>query len=122
MPCVYTEYEILLFSIPSRPVAGILRHADQWPCTETTVCTNSPAGIIYKKDTLLTHYGQVRLIAPRSRDPLRITVFTDSICKKISVKPRNSCMFYSNIFFNYGIGMLPDLLGKGGLPTRNAFM
>lgn len=82
------------------------------PCAETTVCTNSPAGIIYKKDTLLTHYGQVRLIAPRSRDPLRITVFTDSICKKISVKPRNSCMFYSNIFFNYGIGMLPDLLGE----------
>lgn len=56
----------------------------------------------------MTSYNKVNLNVERKNDKLQIVASTDSLAKTFEIEPRNSFMYWSNIFFNYGIGMLVD--------------
>lgn len=75
---------------------------------EVTVHTTKPSEIVYAQDTMHTHNNQVSLTVKRQDKSLSFQVLTDSLTKKIHIPPKNSAWYGSNIFFNYGIGMLVD--------------
>lgn len=79
------------------------------PYRYITVYTNEPSTIIHKKDTLVTKNNQVSLVSERKKEDLLLIVKSDSLTKNIGVKSRNSLMFWANLPFNYGIGMLVDM-------------
>ena len=45
----------------------------------------------------------------RKNESFSIIATTDSLTKSIKIEPRSSIMYWSNICFNYGIGMLVDM-------------
>lgn len=73
-----------------------------------TVHTTERSEIIYKKDTIETFDNKANLTVERKKESLEIVASTDSLTKSIEIKPRNSFMYWSNIFCNYGVGMLVD--------------
>ena len=78
------------------------------PFQNLTVFTTKPSAIIFKHDTLRTNNNKVNLPAERKKEYFQFSAITDSLSKKIEVKPRTSLIFYSNLYFNYGLGMLVD--------------
>jgi len=73
-----------------------------------TVYTTEPSEIIFQKDTIKTLYNKANLNVERKNEKLQIVANNDSITKTFEIEPRNSFMYWSNIFCNYGIGMLVD--------------
>jgi hypothetical protein len=63
------------------------------------IFTNKPASIIYQNDTFLTDKKN-RLLLPvlRSKQPLHLVVFDDSLSKKVTVPYITSPTFYWNIY------------------------
>jgi hypothetical protein len=63
------------------------------------IFTNKPASIIYQNDTFLTDKKN-RLLLPvlRSKQPLNLVVFDDSLSKKVTVPYITSPIFYGNIY------------------------
>jgi hypothetical protein len=63
------------------------------------IFTNKPASIIYQNDTFLTDKKN-RLLLPvlRSKQPLNLIVFDDSLSKKVTVPYITSPTFYWNIY------------------------
>jgi hypothetical protein len=47
-------------------------------------------------------------VVPRSRKPLEVHVRADTSYKTVVLKPRHSVAYWSNIYFNDGIGLLVD--------------
>lgn len=78
------------------------------PWTNTSIFTTEPSIIIAGKDTVRTRNNKARLGIERKKEPLEITAKTDSLEKKVSIAYKNSFAYYSNIFCNYGLGMLVD--------------
>jgi len=53
--------------------------------------------------------GEARVyVVPRSNNPLAVRVRVDTSYKTVELKPRHSVAYWSNIYFNDGIGMLWD--------------
>lgn len=73
-----------------------------------TIYTTEPSKIIYKKDTLKTSDNKANLFVERKNEKLKIISSTEGLTKTIEIEPKNSFMYWSNIFCNYGIGMLVD--------------
>ena len=73
-----------------------------------TIYTTEPSKIILNRDTMNTIDNKVNLKVERKKEPIKITASTDSLTKEFEVEPKNSFMYWSNIVFNYGIGMLVD--------------
>lgn len=78
------------------------------PYKYITVYTTQPTEIILKKDTIETTDNKATLLVERKKETLDIVANTDSLTKTFKVEPRFSRAFWSNIMFNYGIGMLVD--------------
>ncbi len=78
------------------------------PYKNITIYTTQPSEIILDKDTISTINNKASLKVERKKDPLIILAKTDSLSKIISIHAKKSCSYWSNIFFNYGIGMLID--------------
>ena len=73
-----------------------------------TVHTTEPSGIILNKDTFQTIDNKAVLMVERKKEALNITASTDSLSKSLEIESKNSIAYWSNIFFNYGIGMIVD--------------
>ncbi len=73
-----------------------------------TIYTTQPSKISLKHDTINTNHNKVFFKVKRKKEPIKITASTDSCTKTITVKPKNSFAYWSNIICNYGIGMLVD--------------
>jgi len=80
------------------------------PYKKITIYTTEPSKIIYNQNTITTSDNKADLSVLRKKETLRIIATTDSLTKSIEVEPRNSFMYWSNIFFNYGIGMSKNIL------------
>ncbi|GAB6011280.1 putative periplasmic lipoprotein [Viscerimonas tarda] len=82
--------------------------------TVLTVYSEEPVAIIQnRQDTIRTsgykNLNRALLAVERSKKPLTLTVYNDSLQKDVVVKPRNSKWFYMNAFSGYGIvGFLVD--------------
>lgn len=73
-----------------------------------TIYTTEPGKIIYNRDTAKTINNKANFRVERKKEPISFTVTTDSLTKTFQVASQNSFMYWSNIFCNYGIGMLVD--------------
>ena len=78
------------------------------PYKNMTVYTTEPSKIIYSQDTIKTTDNKANLRVERKKEAIRIVSTTDSLTKTLYVESKNSFMYWSNIFCNYGIGMLVD--------------
>ena len=74
-----------------------------------TVHTTEPSCIIFEHDTINTVENKAYLKVKRKNESFSIVATTDSLTKAIRIEPKNSIMYWSNICFNYGIGMLVDM-------------
>ena len=79
------------------------------PYKYVTVHTTKPSNIIFKHDTINAIDNKVHLKVERKNESLSIVTTTDSLVKSIRIEPKSSIMYWSNICFNYGIGMLVDM-------------
>ena len=73
-----------------------------------TIYTTESSKIIINHDTIKTLENKVTLKVERKNEVINITATADSLTKDIEVEPKNSFLYWSNIFCNYGIGMLID--------------
>ncbi len=78
------------------------------PNKKVTVYTDGDQKVVYKKDTLPTFQGSSVLMVPRAKEPIQLTVVNDSAKHQVLVLSKPSLAFWSNIFFNNGIGMIAD--------------
>ena len=74
-----------------------------------TVHTTEPSSIILGQDTINTIDNKAHLRVQRKDELLSIVATTDSLTKSVSIEPKKSIMYWSNILFNCGIGMLVDM-------------
>jgi hypothetical protein len=79
------------------------------PYKYVTVHTTEPGKIIYGQDTINTIDNKVQLKVERNDKPLSIVATTDSLTKSINIESEYSIMYWANICFNCGIGMLIDM-------------
>lgn len=73
-----------------------------------SIYTTKTTKIIYKTDTLKTSNNKTNIRVDRSNNPIKIIAKTDSLTKTIEIKPKNSPLYWYNIGYNFGIGMLID--------------
>jgi hypothetical protein len=62
------------------------------------ITTTTPAKVVVNKDTLRTFQDKIPVEVQRQSTDLKITVFSDSVTKKVLIKPRNSFMFWLNAY------------------------
>jgi len=96
---------ILIASILLGSCATIMNQ----PYKNVKVYTTESSRIIYRYDTIKTINNKANLWVERKKELLSIVTITDSITKTIEIKPRNSFMYWVNIPYTYGIGMLVDM-------------
>ncbi len=77
--------------------------------TGVTVHTTAPSRINSGDTTVGTINNKAYLRLERSNQLTNIRIEADSFSKAIRLRPRNSGMFYINIPYNLGLGMLLDL-------------
>jgi hypothetical protein len=85
--------------------------------TRSTIYTTEPSRIIYRNDTIKTLKNKITLTLERKKAQIEIIAITDSLKKRVTIKPINSIAYWANIPFNDGIGMLID----GANPKRYAY-
>jgi len=76
--------------------------------TAITFHTTKPSSIVVLNDTVQTTRNAVKVMVPRSKESLPITIMSDSSRTVIQVRSRNAFEYYANLFCNYGLGMLVD--------------
>ncbi len=65
------------------------------------IFTNKPASVIYQNDTFLTSGNRLKLSVLRSKKPLNLIVFDDSLTKDVAVPSINSPTFFWNLYFGW---------------------
>lgn len=78
------------------------------PYKNLTIYTTEPSVIILKQDTIKTTNNKANVRVARKKEMLHIVVATDSLTKTVPIEPKNSFLYWGNIFSNFGIGMLVD--------------
>ncbi|GHS88358.1 hypothetical protein FACS1894201_09790 [Bacteroidia bacterium] len=73
------------------------------------VHTTESSSIIHISDTIQTVNNRANVWAERKNENLSIVAMTDSVTKTIEIKPRNSFLYWANILYTFGIGMLVDM-------------
>jgi hypothetical protein len=76
--------------------------------TTTTVVVGENGAGISKNDTLQPIEGKVRLIVPRSAEPLELRIMSGGNSSTIIVPAQYSTFYLLNIPANYGLGMILD--------------
>lgn len=104
---------ILIISILMTSCATLMNR----PYKYVTVLTTEPCKIICKQDTIYTVKNKAHLKLERNNESVSIVAITDSFTKSIDIESKNSFMYWSNIYFNYGIGMIID----GNNPKRYSY-
>ena len=72
------------------------------------VITDKPATVRINDHVLLNDKNSTRFIALRDVVPIKLTVYNDTLTKELTIAPRNSALYWINIFYNYGLGMIID--------------
>ncbi len=73
-----------------------------------TFYTTEPSDVIIKDDTIKTYNNEVTLYIKRKNEVIEMIAIADSLAKNFEIEPKNSLMYWSNIFCNFGMGMLVD--------------
>src|SRR6187551_3806318 len=95
----------LLLILPiSLLLTSCARFYNDWN-TKVNIITDRPAKLLVNKDTVRMVDNEARLKLPRGNDPVSIVTISDSITRSLTLHPKNSVAWWSNILFNYGIGL-----------------
>ncbi len=86
--------------------------------TKLKIISNKPANVIIHKDTLIDSSTKKQVFVSRSKAPLRITVFNDTIQKTIAIKSKNSFAYWLNL---YPITLWTGFLIDRHKPKRYAY-
>ncbi|MCK3685463.1 hypothetical protein [Maribellus sp. YY47] len=95
---------ILIVSFFMTSCATILNQ----PYTNLTVYTTAPGVIVHNGDTVKTIENKANFQVDRKKEPICFVSIADSLTKTYQVEPRNSFMYWSNVFCNYGLGLIVD--------------
>jgi len=85
-----------------------------------TISSDNKSKIVYEKDTIEIHSGKTKIYPKRSKQDLKITVLKDSLKKEFRFKRKVSSIIYLN-YFNYGLGLLVDLVSDKRFTYRRNF-
>lgn len=96
---------LILLALCVSSCARILNSEDKY----ISVHTPESSQIIYGPDTISTVDNRAIIKAPRQEAPVKIQVETDSLSKEVDIYSSDSFLYWSNLLFNYGIGILFDL-------------
>jgi hypothetical protein len=77
--------------------------------TSIKISSDNESKIVFNKDTLTINRKRGFINPIRSKKTLTFTVLKDSLKDDFYLKPKLSNLFWANISFNYGVGMLVDL-------------
>ncbi len=78
------------------------------PSCTTSLMTKEPARVVIGTDTMEIENNLIEIPFLRKKESEKITILTDSVTKRITLLSKNSAAYWSNIYFNWGIGMLVE--------------
>ncbi len=99
------RFLLLIVAAATLPGCATLLNSNQ---TRVSLYTAKPASIIYMGDTLATVNDKVTIRVERDAKNLKVVLLEDSVSKPVTIPSNMSFAWYSNILFNYGLGMLVD--------------
>jgi len=102
---MYKLLSLILLALSVSSCARIFNSEDKY----ISIHTSESSQIIYKQDTVSTVDNSVIIKVPRQEAPVKIQVETDSLSNEVNIYSSDSFLYWSNLFFNYGVGMLFDL-------------
>lgn len=70
--------------------------------------TTQPARVVLAQDTFPQVKNRTKLWVPRSRQPLKVQLLTDSSANTFWINSSNSPAYWLNLYGTYGLGMLVD--------------
>jgi len=73
-----------------------------------TFYTTEPSDVIIDRDTIKTIDNKAILKVKRKNEIINIVAISDSLTQNFEIEPKSSFMYWSNIFCNFGLGMLVD--------------
>lgn len=73
---------------------------------DINIYTTEPSQIILNEDTITTENNKATFIVKRQNEPLKLKTINPNYTNEVEVNPFHSFYFWSNIVFNYGLGML----------------
>ncbi len=76
--------------------------------TTVNISTDKASRLIYKADTIAINIEKTKIYPTRSKLPLDFTIITDSLTQNFSFKRKTSILFWLNLNYTYGLGMLVD--------------
>lgn len=77
--------------------------------TVVKISANTESQVVFKQDTLKINREQITIRPKRSREAIKLTVLKDSLQKDVYLESKLSTIFWANILYNYGLGLLVDL-------------
>lgn len=80
--------------------------------TTVNFSADNPSQLIYKKDTIAINMEKVAINPTRSRKPLEFTIVKDSLTEAFALKRKTSVLFWLNLPYTYGVGMLIDFTNQ----------
>ena len=86
-----------------------------------TLYTSEPSRIVYKQDTIKTVNNEAHLTVERKREKLLIIAMTDSLTKSIEIKPKNSFVYWTNIYFDYFPFGITDIFWGKNIPQQSIY-
>ncbi|WP_293302665.1 hypothetical protein [Pedobacter sp. UBA4863] len=75
---------------------------------DVKIHTSAPAIVVYKKDSIRTINDEVVLSFQRNNSLKEFQIFSDSLNRKVAIKPFKSLTYWLNIPYTYGIGLFID--------------
>lgn len=77
--------------------------------TFVNITAEKKSKLVYTNDTILIGKQKTTFYPLRSKKPLEITILTDSLKEKFTFKRKKSILFWTNLPYTYGVGILIDL-------------
>ncbi|MFI1772138.1 hypothetical protein [Thalassobellus citreus] len=76
--------------------------------TSVNITTDKESQLIYNSDTITINKERIKIHPIRSKKPLEFTILKDSLKENFSLKRKTSFLFWLNLNYTYGLGMLVD--------------
>jgi hypothetical protein len=73
------------------------------------ISSDKKSQVIFKQDTLQIHKKQIKIRPKRAKEVVKLTVLKDSLQKDVYLESKISTLFWANILYTYGLGMIVDL-------------
>lgn len=73
------------------------------------ISSDTASQVVFEQDTLQISKKQIKIRPKRSKEAVKLTVLKDSLQKNVYLDSKISTIFWVNILYTYGLGILVDL-------------